>query len=141
VRAYRQTTDQYSSAAATTADILLAAAPTAAVLRSAIHGTTSFTLTLAAPVSVTWVATTTAPAVTETLSQLDCQISGITVTGQSLPPVPPATTGVPVPAIATGSVVAKASWNLQLLSNDGSRGLHNPDFFQDVVVNSLEALQ
>jgi hypothetical protein len=83
VRAYRQATDQYSSAAATTADILLAAAPTAVVLRSAIHGTTSFTLTLAAPVSVAWVATTSAPAITETLSQIDCQISGITITGQT----------------------------------------------------------
>ena len=141
VRAYRQTTDQYSSAAATTADILLATAPTAVLLRSAIHGTTSFTLTLAAPVSVTWVATTSAPAITETLSQIDCQISGITITGQTTPPVPPALTGAPVPAIATNSVVAKASWNLQLLSNDGSRGLHNPDFFQDVIVNTLEALQ
>jgi hypothetical protein len=141
VRTYRQATDQYSSAAATTADILLASAPTAVVLRSAIHGTTSFTLTLAAPVSVTWVATATAPAITESLSQIDCQISGITVTGQSLPPVPPATTGAPVPAIATDSAVAKASWNLQLLSNDGSRGLHNPDFFQDVIVNTLDALQ
>jgi hypothetical protein len=140
VRAYRQSTDQYSSTAATTANVLLAGAPTAAVLRSAIHGTTSFTLTLAAPVSVTWVATTAAAAITETLSQLDCQISGITITGQSTPPVPPATTGTPVPAIATNSAVAKASWNLQLLSNDGSRGLHNPDFFQDVIVNTLEAL-
>jgi hypothetical protein len=141
VRAYRQTTDQYSSAAATTADILLAAAPTAVVLRSAIHGATSFTLTLATPVSVTWIATASAPAITETLSQIDCQIGGITITGQTAPPVPPALTGAPVPAIATSSVVAKASWNLQLLSNDGSRGLHNPDFFQDVIVNTLEALQ
>ena len=141
VRAYRQATDQYSSAAAATADILLTAAPTAVVLRSAIHGTTSFTLTLAAPVSVAWTATTSAPAITETLSQIDCQISGITITGQTAPPVPPALTGTPVPAIATNSAVAKASWNLQLLSNDGSRGLHNPDFFQDVIVNTLEALQ
>jgi hypothetical protein len=141
VRAYRQLTDQYSSAAATTTNILLAGAPTAVVLRTAIHGTTSLTLTLAAPVDITWTATTSAPAITETLSQIDCQISGITLTGQTAPPVPPALTGAPVPAIATNSVVAKASWNLQLLSNDGSRGLHNPDFFQDVIVNTLEALQ
>jgi hypothetical protein len=92
-------------------------------------------------VSVAWTATASAPAVTETLSQLDCQISGITITGQTAPPVPPATTGAPLPAIATNSVVAKASWNLQLLSNDGSRGLHNPSFFQNVVVKTLEALQ
>ncbi len=141
VRAYRQATDQYSSAATTTADIVLASAPTAVMLRTAIHGTTSFTLTLAAPVDVTWTATASAPASTETLSQLDCQISSITVTGQTVPPVPPATTGAPVAAIATDSVVAKASWNLQLLSNDGSRGLHNPSFFQNVVVKTLEALQ
>jgi hypothetical protein len=141
VRAYRQATDQYSSAAATTADILLTAAPTAVALRSAIHGTTSFTLTLAAPVTVAWTATASAPAITETLSQIDCQISGITITGQTTPPVPPATTGAPVPAIATDSVVAKASWNMQLLSNDGSRGLHNPSFFQNVIVKTLEALQ
>jgi len=38
VRAYLQATDQYSSAAATTADILLTAAPTAVALTSAIHG-------------------------------------------------------------------------------------------------------
>ena len=141
VRAYRQQTDQYSSAAATTADILLTAAPTAVVLRSAIHGTTSFTLTLAAPVSVTWTATTSAPAITEPPSQIDCQIGGITITGETAPPVPPALTGAPVPAIAPNSVVAKGSWNLQLLSNDGSRGLHNPDFFQDVIVNTLQAMQ
>ena len=141
VRAYLQATDQYSSAAATTADILLTAAPTAVALTSAIHGTTSFSLTLAAPVTVTWVATASAPASTATLSQIYCQISGITITGQTAPPVPPATTGAPVPAIATDSAVAKASWNLQLLSNDGSRGLHNPDFFQDVIVNTMAALQ
>jgi len=75
------------------------------------------------------------------LSQIYCQISGITITGQTAPPVPPATTGAPVPAIATDSAVAKASWNWQLLSNDGSRGLHNPDFFQDVIVNTMAALQ
>ena len=141
VRAYLQATDQYSSAAATTADILLTAAPTAVALTSAIHGTTSFSLTLAAPVTVIWAATASAPASTATLSQIYCQISGITITGQTAPPVPPATTGAPVPAIATDSAVAKASWNLQLLSNDGSRGLHNPDFFQDVIVNTMAALQ
>ena len=141
VRAYRQATDQYSSATATTANVLLAVAPTAVALRTAIHGATSFTLTLAAPVDITWVATASAPAVTETLSQIDCQISGLTITGQTAPPVPPALTGPPVPAIATDSVVAKASWNLQLLSNDGSKGLHNPSFFQNVVVKTLEALQ
>jgi hypothetical protein len=141
VRAYRQATDQYSSAAATTANVLLADAPTAVALRTAIHGQTSFTLTLAAPVVVAWVAAASAPASTETLSTIDCQIGGITITGQTVPPVPPATTGAPVPAIATDSVVAKASWNLQLLSNDGSRGLHNPSFFQNVVVKTLEALQ
>jgi hypothetical protein len=141
IRAYRQATDQYSSATATTPNVLLADAPTAVVLRTAIHGATSFTLTLAAPVDVTWVATASAPASTETLSQIDCQISGFTITGQSAPPVPPALTGAPVPAIATDSAVAKASWNLQLLSNDGSKGLHNPSFFQNVVVKTLEALQ
>jgi hypothetical protein len=141
VRAYRQATDQYSSAAATTADILLTAAPTAMALRTAIHGTTSFTLTLAAPVDVTWVAAGSALASTETLSQIDCQISGLTITGQTAPPVPPALTGAPVSAIAADSVVAEASWNLQLLSNDGSRGLHNPSFFQNVVVKTLDALK
>ena len=141
VRAYLQTTDQYSSAAATTANVILTDAPTAVVLRTAIHGQTSFTLTLAAPVDVTWTATASAPASTETLSQLDCQIGSITITGQTAPPAPPAATGAPVPAIATDSVVSRASWNLQLLSNDGSRGLHNPSFFQNVVVKTLEALQ
>ena len=141
VRAYKQATDQYSSATATTANVVIPGAPTAVALRSAIHGATSFTLTLAAPVDVTWVATASAPASTETLSQIDCQISGLAITGQSLPPVPPALTGAPVPAIATDSVVAKASWNLQLLSNDGSKGLHNPSFFQNVVVKTLEALE
>jgi hypothetical protein len=87
------------------------------------------------------VATASAPASTETLSQIDCQISGLTITGQTAPPVPPALTGAPAPAIATNSVVAKASWNLQLLSNDGSKGLHNPSFFQNVIVKTMEALQ
>jgi hypothetical protein len=141
VRAYRQATDQYSSTAATTANVLLTAAPTAVTLRTAIHGATSFTLTLAAPVDVTWVAAASAQASTETLSQIDCQISGLTITGQTAPPVPPALTGAPVPAIAADSVVAEASWNLQLLSNDGSKGLHNPSFFQNVVAKTLEALQ
>ncbi len=141
VRAYRQATDQYSSATATTPNLLVPGAPTAVALRSAIHGATSFTLTLATPVDVTWTLTASAPASTETLSQIDCQISGITITGQTAPPVPPAATGAPVPVIAPGSVVANASWNLQLLSNDGSKGLHNPSFFQNVVVKTQEALQ
>jgi len=92
-------------------------------------------------VDVTWVATASAQASTETLSQIDCQISGLTITGQTAPPVPPALTGAPVPAIKANSDVAEASWNLQLLSNDGSRGLHNPSFFQNVVANTLKALQ
>jgi hypothetical protein len=141
VRAWKQATDQYSSAAATTVNVVVPDAPKAVALRSAIHGQTSFTLTLATPVSVTWAASATAPASTETVSQLDCQIGGVTITGQTAPPVPPATTGAPVPVMAPSSVVAKASWNMQLLSNDGSKGLHNPSFFQNVIVKTLEALQ
>ncbi|HEX7597178.1 MAG TPA: hypothetical protein VF518_03125, partial [Polyangia bacterium] len=90
VRAYKQTTDQYSSATATTVNVLLPSAPTAVVLRTAIHGQTSFTLKLAEPVSVTWVAAGTAPASTDTLTSLDCQIGGIAITGQTTVPVPPA---------------------------------------------------
>jgi hypothetical protein len=141
VRAYKEETDQYSSAAATTVNVLVPDSPSTVALRTAIHGQTSFTLTLAAPISVTWAANATAPASTESLSQIDCQIGGIAITGQTSPPVPPATTGAPVPVMATDSVVAKASWNMQLLSNDGSKGLHNPSFFQNVIVKTLEALQ
>ena len=141
VRAWKESTDQYSSAAASAVNVLVPEAPTAVALRSGIHGQTSFTLTLANPVDVTWVANASGPASTESVSKLECQISGITITGQTLPPVPPATTGNPTPAIAPDSLVAKASWNMQLLSNDGSKGLHNPSFFQEVIVKTLEALK
>jgi hypothetical protein len=141
VRAWKEATDQYSTAAASAVNVVVPDAPTAVALRSAIHGQTSFTLTLATPVEVTWVASATAPASTESLSKLECQISGITITGQTLAPVPPATTGSPAPALEPASLVAKASWNMQLLSNDGSKGLHNPSFFQEVIVTTLEALK
>lgn len=141
VRAWKESTDQYSTSAATVVNVLVPDLPTSVVLRSAIHGQTSFTLTLANPVDVTWAASATAPASTETLTTLECQIGSIAITGQTLTPVPPATTGNPKPALAPDSVVAKASWNMQLLSNDGSKGLHNPAFFQNVIVKTLEALK
>ena len=141
VRAYRQLTDQYSSAAATTADIVLTAAPTVVAFRSAIHGTTSFTLTLAAPVSVTWTATTSAPAITETLSQIDCRISGITVTGQNGAAGAARLDRRAGACHRDGFGGGEGELELAVVSNDGSRGLHNPDFFQDVIVNTLEALQ
>jgi hypothetical protein len=141
VRAWKESTDQYSAASATAVNVLVPEAPTAVVLRAAIHGQTSFTLTLANPVEVTWAASATAPALTETLTKLECQISSIAITGQTTTPVPPATTGNPVPALAADSVVARASWNMQLLSNDASKGLHNPSFFQGVVANTMLALK
>ena len=30
-----------------------------------------------------------------------------------------------------------ALWNLQLLTNDASLGVHNPSFYNDVIVNTL----
>lgn len=134
VKAWDEKTDLYSSA------IALTVAPSAIDIRPAVHGTTAFTLTLPAPVTVSWLDATGAAAGTATLSKVECRISDLTITGQTLPPVPPATTGAAKPAMAADSVVAKAGWNYQLLLNDGSRGMHNPSFFHDVVVATTHAL-
>ncbi len=133
VSAWDEKTDLYSTPQA------LSVAPTAISIRPAIHGQTAFTITLPAPITVTWVKAG-APAGSAELSTLECRIGDMTVTGETLPPVPPATTGAAKLVMAVDSVVAKAGWNYQLLLNDGSRGIHNPSFFHEVIVATTEAL-
>ncbi|GEJ58713.1 hypothetical protein [Anaeromyxobacter diazotrophicus] len=43
---------------------------------------------------------------------------------------------IATPLVAKGGVIAKACWNSVLLTNDKSKGLHNPDFAFDVLAAS-----
>jgi hypothetical protein len=64
---------------------------------------------------------------TLSLSQVEVQLGDITTDGTKA-------------VIARDDVLVKAGWNYFLIHGDASKGIHNPDFVEDVLRSSIEAL-
>jgi len=92
------------------------------------------------------VAITSASVVTVNLTEYHGRMAmDITVDGLAYEHVQLASgTGVGEGTLLTsdaGSLIHKAGWNYFLLHNDGSHGVHNPSFVNDVVTATLAELQ
>jgi hypothetical protein len=133
-RAYDPSTGLYSSKSSSTSNVVIGAVPTAITytgLGTSAYGpsaTAGVTLTLAAPVTVQWVDANGnnvgSPVSTTTL----------TVSPSSLKVSSGATTVFQAPTANAASVqvLYKAYWNMSLLNNDNTFGVHNPAFAEAV---------
>lgn len=121
VRAWDPETDLYSDASSNNSDVDLTALPVSVSMEH-IHGQIGFALTMPAAVDVTWSDNTT---------------TSETVIYFRLGDLRPATTGAAMVPLA--DTIVKAGWNLGILE-DGSLGIHNPTFVQDVIAATLNAL-
>ena len=90
---------------------IVSAAPTE------IHGQEGFTLTLSSPVTVAGAS----------VSSVQTDVSDITSGSNAV--------------FAADSVLVKANWNYDLLTGDGSLGIHNPSWETQVIDATLAALQ
>jgi hypothetical protein len=121
VRAYNPTTKLYSSSSDTISNVSidLTANPITALTLSG----SNLLVTLTSPVSITWT-----DATTTSVSQIRLGIA----------PLKNDSAGAPgTNVFPTSSNLWKALWNLQLLTNDSSLGVHNPSFYNDVIVSTL----
>jgi hypothetical protein len=116
---------------------------------SDVYGTTAqaaVTLTLSTPIpSITFVnadgsnnnTQTNVTSVTVSLLNTSLYLAGATPT--TTPTVTPFTAPTAVPANV--QVLYKAYWNMVLINNDNTFGIHNPSFFTSVVANTTAALR
>jgi hypothetical protein len=121
VRAYDPTTKLYSSTGNTISNVNLNFT-TNPITTLTVSGT-NLLVTLTSPVSITWT-----DATTTSVSQIRL----------GLEPLKNDNAGAAGTAVfPTSSNLWKATWNLGLLTNDRSLGVHNPSFYSDVIANTL----
>ncbi len=119
VRVWDPTSGDYSSTGAS--NVLLTAAPTS-IGHAEIAGQLGFVLNLAAPVTVALVDSAGAPAGT-------LQTAAVYVLAGSLQ----SNAATPSALFVPDSDYNRALWNYHLLDDDGTKGIHNPDFFNALV--------
>ena len=91
-----------------------------------VHGQEGFMVKFKNSVAVTYSPTDAKHS--QNLTQIQVQLGDFTTDGKTA--VIPAT-----------DVLVKAGWNYYLLHGDGSKGVHNPDFSDDVLNASIDALK
>lgn len=92
-----------------------------------VHGQQSFTFKFKTPVTFTYKPANEEPH-TMSNTEVEVQIGDVTTDGKTA-------------LIAASDVLIKAGWNYFLLHGDGSEGVHNPDFTQEVLEASINALK
>ena len=120
VIAYKQTTDLYSNPVVVT---VLPTDPSNISFELEIHGQESACMTLPTAIQVTWTDGTSS-----SITNLCFQMG-------SLKDVPGGANIVPA-----NSDLTKALWNYYLLKGDGSFGIHNPTFIDQILTNTQAAL-
>jgi hypothetical protein len=148
-RAYDPATGLYSSVSASTLDVIIGAAPTAVTFTpiAATPGTAygpsvgaGLTLALPAPVTVQWVDTRGNPV------GAPVPVSNLTVPISSLALPPPASGpqltpfNAPSASAADVQILYKAYWNITLLNDDNTLGIHNPSFYDAVFAGTTAQL-
>ncbi|MBI5608432.1 MAG: carboxypeptidase regulatory-like domain-containing protein [Deltaproteobacteria bacterium] len=107
----------YSSSSSTTYNVDLTDVPTS--IEAKYVGTSFFLwFTMPKAISITWTDNTT---------------TSVTQFGVSWTALQTPVAGKNAPVIAAGTTVFKGIWNMQLLHNDKSNGLHNPTFFSETI--------
>jgi len=118
VRAYDPATDEYSSTSVS--NVALTVAPTN-LTSAEIHGQSAFIFTMATPVTINWVNAAGAPAGSTTSTTFQVPAGNIQA-------------GTPLAAILpAGGILGKSIWNYHLLDGDGTKGIHNLPFYQQVI--------
>lgn len=121
VRAFSEDTGLYSSASSSSSNVTLdvTSNPIVGVELLAFAGQQSFRLTLTSPVAVTFTDGTS-----EDLTTFGCQLGSLLdASNEKVYPL--------------SSNYVRAFWNLLLVENDGSLGVHNPSFAQDILDATL----
>lgn len=120
VRAWDPVTDYYSGAASTTANVTIQQVPTA-IEHFEVHGQVGFILTLAAPQTIPFVTAAGAAAPSKSMNKIYVQAGTLSkINGTT-------------PLFTNGSDYMKAAWNYWLLEHDGTKGVHNPSFYTQVI--------
>ncbi len=116
VRAWNSATDLYSSTLSSTSNVSVAELPAAtSIAWEEIHGQIGVKMTLATPINVTWTDSTTT-----SVTELRFQLGSLkTNAGTAIVPV--------------GGNIVKGMWNYFLVHSDGSRGIHNPTFVNQLL--------
>ena len=109
VKPYDPTTGLYAQG-----PITLSQVPTAVALAE-VHGQMALDFTLGTGVDVTW-----SDGSTSTVTDVQFQLGTLTDASGS-------------PLYATDSILVKSLWNIGLVSNDGTKGIHNPSFVLKVL--------
>ncbi|HEY5959880.1 MAG TPA: hypothetical protein VIV60_25170, partial [Polyangiaceae bacterium] len=125
VRARNTATGAYSSSSSTSANLMLDTSVNP--VKSVVLSGTTATVTLTSAISDTWSTPGTPIGITSfsvALSVLKVDNGSLTAAGAGL--VVPTTTNL-----------YRAIWNYSLVTNDGSKGVHNPSFVRDVVNATL----
>jgi hypothetical protein len=91
------------------------------------HGQQGFILKFKSPVKFTYSPKGEQPHTVE-LSEAEVQLRDITTDGT-------------IQAIPVGDVLVRVGWNYFLIHGDGSEGIHNPAFTNDILDASIEALK
>ncbi|MFO0757706.1 MAG: carboxypeptidase regulatory-like domain-containing protein [Byssovorax sp.] len=140
-RAYDPVTGLYSSSSSNTSNVVLTAAPLSAdfALIGPVPGASAgLTLHLPQPVQVQWVDAAGNPAGNPvSLNVVTGALTSFKVNAGNKPLVFTAPTAVP----ANVQVMYKAYWNLFLLTNDNTFGVHNPIFYNAVLSATMTQLK
>jgi hypothetical protein len=126
VRAYDVATDLYSSSASSSGNVTvnLAQNPLTGVGVGDGHGQIEFELTLTNPITITW-----SDGSSTTTNEFGVQIGSLFTDSA----------GAQGPAAYGKGNLAKACWNYLLLESDGSKGVHNPDLYMNVINATMAA--
>jgi hypothetical protein len=147
-RAYDPASQLYSSTGASNVTIPTAAGPVTAIdyaaVGAAVYGPgaiVGLTLHLVAPVTVQLVnADGSSNGSPRSISDLT-----VTLASLELPAPPSGPQQTPFSAAtanpASVQVLYKAYWNMELLNNDTTFGIHNPGFYESVVTNTTSQLE
>ncbi len=137
-RAYDPVTGLYSSSSSNNSNVVLSAPPVSAdfALIGPVPGASAgLVLHLPAPIDVQWVDTAGNPVgVPVSLQVVTGALATFKIPAGAKPTVYAAPTAVP----ANVQVLYKAYWNLFLLTNDNTFGIHNPGFY-DVVLTATSS--
>jgi hypothetical protein len=136
-RAYDPLTGLFSSKSSSTLNVVITSVPTqidyAPIGASAYGGaaTAGLTLHLPIPVTVQWVdAAGNNVGAPVPVSNLTTALSAIKLPGAGAQPTPFA---APTANVASVQVLYKAYWNMVVLNNDNTFGIHNPGFYDSVL--------
>ena len=117
LRAYDATTDLYTSSYSFSSNLVVDVGSNAitAVSLADVHGQVAFSMKLTSAITITWSDSSTTSTDTVTV-----QLGSVK-------------TAADATVYASTGNMMKACWNYLMLEDDGSKGVHNPDLYMEVI--------